>query len=285
MNRNDAVVSPRVASHCLVGRASPVVGSSFPLMGTQLPSFHIFLHLADTFMCVEYIVLAPPARVGTGRAVGRWTGHEPREPTKENKMTYEKKTVELAWAEEDAQEDDWKTKPTTVGEEAQKRRVRTVVREVVRKHKVPLRKIMDMPVVWNHRLRTTYGRYKGKVEQIELAPWLHNDPRELKDTFLHEVAHAIKRLSGASGSSHGRAWREIAGQLGAKPKRRGDVDVKGMKPNRRRKEPVTRRTAVCESCGYEWYGTRALHKNSTYTCSRVDWEGLTCGGDVRKVKR
>ena len=64
--------------------------------------------------------------------------------------------------------------------------------------------------------RRTLGLCKEKEKVIQLGRHhaLHDDPSQVTDTILHEIAHA---LAGAK-AGHGPAWREVAKRLGATPR-------------------------------------------------------------------
>lgn len=47
-----------------------------------------------------------------------------------------------------------------------------------------------------------------------------NDEREVRDTILHEIAHAL-----TPGAKHGPKWQAVARRLGATPKRCADASV------------------------------------------------------------
>lgn len=141
--------------------------------------------------------------------------------------------------------------------------------------------ILDLPVRVNQNLRRTYGVFRFSPSEIELAPWLQNDLKKLRDTFLHEVAHAVCFFSGAKREGHGAEWKEVARRLGATPKACGTVAVDGQAAYRPRKEkPI----GVCESCGNVLYGRKALAKNRDWFCLMQECEDETvCNGAVQPL--
>ena len=64
------------------------------------------------------------------------------------------------------------------------------------------------------RQRLGLCKEKDKVIQLGRRHALNDDPSQVTDTILHEIAHA---LAGAK-AGHGPAWREVAKRLGATPK-------------------------------------------------------------------
>lgn len=56
--------------------------------------------------------------------------------------------------------------------------------------------------------------------RIELSAWLtkHMTPEEIRDTVLHEIAHALCPDKG-----HGPLWKAYARRIGANPERKGRV--------------------------------------------------------------
>ena len=61
-------------------------------------------------------------------------------------------------------------------------------------------------------------REREKVIRLSRRHAVNGDPREVRDTILHEIAHA---LAGAA-ARHGPAWKAVAKRLGATPKARAE---------------------------------------------------------------
>jgi predicted SprT family Zn-dependent metalloprotease len=53
-----------------------------------------------------------------------------------------------------------------------------------------------------------------------------NDEAEVRDTILHEIAHAMAGVD----AGHGPIWRKVAQNIGAKPQRCADSSVSMPKP-------------------------------------------------------
>ena len=105
----------------------------------------------------------------------------------------------------------------------------------------------------------------GRVEEektIKLSRHLValNDEDEVKDTILHEIAHAIAGIE----HGHNEVWKTVCLQIGAKPQRLAGRDVKVVEPpyvimcgncdevlakrhRRIRKERLAR--SYCQRCG------------------------------------
>ena len=128
-------------------------------------------------------------------------------------------------------------------------RVLTKVRKVAGSR---AREILALPVIYNPRLKRAYGCFRCATMAIELAPWLRNDSGELRDTFLHEVAHAMHFVAGDRGSSHGAEWAEIALSLGADPRACGDVEVEGQVEYRPRSGGGSRQRTLSEEPKHAW---------------------------------
>ena len=76
---------------------------------------------------------------------------------------------------------------------------------------------------WTFRFSAAQGRLgecreREKLIRLSLRHAVKADPREVKDTILHEIAHA---LAGAR-AGHGPAWKAIAERIGATPKARAE---------------------------------------------------------------
>ncbi|KAI0985333.1 hypothetical protein GJ496_001183 [Pomphorhynchus laevis] len=70
----------------------------------------------------------------------------------------------------------------------------------------------DLTLLWTGRLRTTAGQclFKGnKVQKIELATKICDDPVKLRDTLIHEMCHvAVAEIDNDTNGGHGRFWRK-----------------------------------------------------------------------------
>lgn len=77
----------------------------------------------------------------------------------------------------------------------------------------------------------TKDRRTGKVtEQKRIRISRHlvelNDDDEIRDTILHEIAHAIAGLK----NGHNHVWRAVCRRIGAKPKRLAGEEVRVVEP-------------------------------------------------------
>jgi len=100
------------------------------------------------------------------------------------------------------------------------------------------------------------------------------DPDNLKQTFLHEVAHACDHLSRKKGyqsyqRAHGSSWKIWAKELGISPQCRGESPAVRQLHQQRLKL-----VAVCQKCGAEFHRVRRLNRNRSYTHNR-------CGGKIQ----
>lgn len=70
------------------------------------------------------------------------------------------------------------------------------------------------------RKRRAYGTCKYRTKTIEIHMYLckHVEVKDLKDTILHEMAHAIDKEVNGYCSGHGNNWKRIARRIGANPK-------------------------------------------------------------------
>lgn len=79
--------------------------------------------------------------------------------------------------------------------------------------------LKDYRLTFNSKKRAFGTCYYGSVKKIELSEFLCKkmEEREVKDTILHEMAHAID--AGIRGySNHDNDWKKIAVNVGATPK-------------------------------------------------------------------
>ena len=56
-------------------------------------------------------------------------------------------------------------------------------------------------------------RHRDQVIRIALHHALDHDDDDIRDTVLHEIAHALA----GPGARHGARWKEIAARIGATP--------------------------------------------------------------------
>jgi SprT-like protein len=119
------------------------------------------------------------------------------------------------------------------------------------------RRLRDLVVVWNRRLRTALGRAHFSARTIELNPTLlDRHPEELLPTLVHELCHLI---AGAR-AAHGPRWREAMLAFGLTPEACHRLDVSDL--------AVRRRVWLwsCTSCG-ESYRRRSRGVRR-YRCGR-----------------
>jgi len=102
-----------------------------------------------------------------------------------------------------------------------------------------------------------------------------SEPAVLKETFLHELAHACDHLTNQNGlayrKAHGSGWKQWATALGIEGAVRGKSEMLSQLYKERLK-PV----AICRRCGIEFLRIRRLNRNRTYTHE-------TCGGRLEPV--
>ena len=87
------------------------------------------------------------------------------------------------------------------------------------KHPEYIQYLKDYRLTFNQKKRSFGTCYFGSVKKIELSEFLckNMEEKEVKDTILHEMAHAID--AGIRGySNHDNEWKKIASEVGATPK-------------------------------------------------------------------
>ncbi len=104
---------------------------------------------------------------------------------------------------------------------------------------------------YNRRL-TAMGLCRHGRRTIELSAHLveRNPPEEVRETLLHEIAHAIV----GPGHGHDAAWRTKCREIGARPERCGQADM-----------PLGRVVAVCGGC------SRKLRRHRRPRAGRLMW--------------
>lgn len=118
---------------------------------------------------------------------------------------------------------------------------------------------------WDNAVRR-FGvcRYHRKEIGLSKKLVMINDVDKVKDTILHEIAHAIA----GHGAGHGWRWKQVCIQIGAKPERcysSKEVNV-----------PESNYYAVCGACGVVHERSRARrYPNKRVSCkcqSGIDWD-------------
>lgn len=94
---------------------------------------------------------------------------------------------------------------------------------------------------------------------------LLNDEAVVRDTILHEIAHAL-----TPGAGHGPAWRRMALSVGAAPHRCAEVNGLNM--------PPARYLLVCDGCGSEL--PRYRRPRQRYVC-KACWARFERGAGPR----
>ncbi len=109
-----------------------------------------------------------------------------------------------------------------------------------------------------NRGKRTLGMCDYTRRRIELSRYFvaHNDEAAVRDTILHEIAHALA----GERAGHGPRWRAVCERIGAVPER---LDHTAVMPkghweatcpgcgaiHRRFRRPLLGRTYICRSCG------------------------------------
>lgn len=117
---------------------------------------------------------------------------------------------------------------------------------------------------FNNHLRS-FGvcSYGDKTIQLSKRITELNDIDEVKDTILHEIAHAIAGFK----AHHGHTWKMVCIHIGAKPERCYDSDDI--------KTPELKYFAVCGGCGEIYEKARIKLKEVKRACkcqSHKNWD-------------
>jgi predicted SprT family Zn-dependent metalloprotease len=123
----------------------------------------------------------------------------------------------------------------------------------------------DWHFAWNRRKRSLgLCRYHQKRIELSLHFVLANDEAQVRETVLHEIAHA---LAGEK-AGHGPAWKTMCLRVGCKPER-CDKGVAVM--------PTGRWQAQCPTCGKQYHRHRRPQRRARYWCR-------TCGPERGAVQ-
>lgn len=111
--------------------------------------------------------------------------------------------------------------------------------------------LQEWIVVFNGRIKRAAGKCRPRKKRIELSETFFVDLRDkiddelLKDTVLHEVAHAVD-FHRRRTSDHSKRWKRVAREVGARPNRTADIpkEVISLIADWKRE---------CPECGWETY--------------------------------
>lgn len=107
-----------------------------------------------------------------------------------------------------------------------------------------------------NRRKRSLGLCYYERKRIELSwPYvMRNDEASVRDTILHEIAHAIAGRE----AGHGPKWKAICRRIGATPER-CDAEAE---------MPTGRWRAKCPACGREFHRHRRPMRQAKYACAK-----------------
>ena len=125
----------------------------------------------------------------------------------------------------------------------------------------------DLPYDWKFRWqnkKNALGTCSYRRKLILLSKWYVelNDMEDVKDTILHEIAHALAYVRyGKLGIGHGALWKKVCREIGAIPK-------SYSKNNLNKPKNYYKYNHTCK-CGID-YGMHRLRKNYKYRCPKCN---------------
>jgi predicted SprT family Zn-dependent metalloprotease len=119
-----------------------------------------------------------------------------------------------------------------------------------------LMRLHQLPPEWSFkfdRSKICFGKCYYSRKQISLSRYLVelNDDAEVRDTILHEIAHALA----PRGAGHGPAWRSVAVSIGCNGTRCYGAEVVRPKP---------KYMGTCPSCKLVIY----RHRRTEVACAK-----------------
>lgn len=97
--------------------------------------------------------------------------------------------------------------------------------------------------------------YRNKIIGLSRQLTELNDEEQVKDTIMHEIAHALVGIS----HGHDHVWKAKCREIGAKPERCYSLDNV--------KQPKMRWQAICEGCGTLFQRARRQPKFQISACA------------------
>jgi len=138
-----------------------------------------------------------------------------------------------------------------------KRKAEGLTNYLMYKHKLPY----DWKFRWQNK-KNSLGTCSYHRKLILLSKWYVelNDIEEVKDTILHEIAHALAYVRyGKLGIGHGHLWKRVCVEIGAIPK-------SCSKNNLNKPKDHYKYNDVCQ-CGIN-YRMHRLRRNCRYSCPK-----------------
>lgn len=156
------------------------------------------------------------------------------------------------------------------------RQIEVAVNEMLPQRSVVhfLEKIAPIPIIRSSATRRL-GAYVSKGrEAVCIRLQFAQEADSLRQTFLHEVAHACDHLSHTKGGiyrqAHGNSWKNWARALGVSTAASGESAAL-----RKLYQQRLKLVGVCQVCGTEFRRVRRLDKKKKYTHNQ-------CGGEILK---
>ena len=108
----------------------------------------------------------------------------------------------------------------------------------------------------NQKRHLGYCKPRKRIISLSLAFLSTNSYRVMKDTLLHEIAHAIHYMETGK-TNHDNGWRDVARRVGCRPERCAPVDGLTM--------PRGKYIGLCPACNKTIYFYRKVKRS--YSCS------------------
>ena len=141
---------------------------------------------------------------------------------------------------------------------------------------VLIERLTHLPVKRSHAVQRLgcYVARGGEAQSIRLQ--FAQEPEQLQQTFLHELAHACDHLTHQNGrpyrQAHGAGWQQWMEAFGLPAERVGrSVALSTLREQR------LKVVAVCRSCGFEIKRLRRFDRRKRYL-------HIECGGRLVPVK-
>ncbi len=144
-----------------------------------------------------------------------------------------------------------------------------------KKAKRILQQLSTLPVKPSRATRRLGSCSSKNGVPVCLRLQFEQEPENLKQTLLHEIAHVCDQLTVPGGlktrPSHGPQWQAWAQALGTSTKSCGHSEALNQLHRKRLKL-----VAVCQRCGAEFRRVRRLNR-----CR--DYYHTACGGSLRQI--
>jgi len=131
----------------------------------------------------------------------------------------------------------------------------SMANDLIRQHLDDDRDIIGWTVrIDTAKRRFGYCRYRDKTISLSSILITINSEQRVRETILHEIAHAIAGYA----AGHGPEWKRVSTSIGGPPNRCSSAEITNI--------PEGKYTLVCDTCGFSTFRHRQTNRKKS--CSK-----------------